>query len=188
MSRSRYAEDRDDDYEDDRPPPAKKDGGGAAVKIVAIVGAVVVVVVLICGGAAAVIGYSIYSGMHSFANKVEKFGEQAQQQQANQEESKRVAEKFLGDVRNNRLDNAYQSTSAAYQKRVTRKDFDAYVAAHAALKTQPQMLMPHGFNGFANTTQFDFEYSVPQPGKFVTVIVSVVKEADKWKIDDVEAD
>jgi hypothetical protein len=188
MARSRYDDD-EDDYDDRPPPPPKSEGGGrTAITIVAIVGAVVVVIVLICGGAAAVVGYSIYSGMHSFANKVEKFGEQAQQQQASQEDSKRAAEAFLRDLRNNRLDSAYQSTSATYQKRLTRKDFDAFVTAHAALKTQPQVLMPHGFNGFGNTTQFDFEYTTAQPGKLVTVIVSVVKEGDKWKIEDVEAD
>jgi predicted metalloprotease len=196
MARSRYADDRDDDYEDDRPPPAKQGGGGGtAVKIVAIVGAVVVVIVLICGGAVAIIGYSIYSGVHGFANKVEKMADQAQQQQNSQEESKRFAEGFLRDVRNNRLDSAYQSTSAAYQKRVSRKDFETFLTTHPGVaKTQSPMLMPHNYNPFANTGRFDFEFTEleaggpGQPGRFNTVIVTVIKDGDKWNVDDLVAD
>ena len=189
MARSRYADDRDDDYED-RPPPASEGGGGTAVKIIAIVGAVVVVLALICGGAVAVIAYSFYSAAHKFADKAQQMVDQAQQQQASQDEGKRAADGFLRDIRQGRLDSAYQSTSAAYQKRVSRKDFDAYVAAHAVLKTQPQGgLMPHNFNPFANAaSRYEFEYTTAEPGKLVTVIVGVVKEGDQWKLDELEAD
>ena len=190
----RRPDDDDDDYED-RPPRKRpsSDGGGTAVKVLAVIGAVLLGVALVCGG---IIAYLVYVAnqarqemMQQLNQQMDKMREEQAKQQAEAAQTDRgqaskFADSFLREIRDNQLDTAYQATTADYQKRVSRKDFEALVARSAGLKW-----FAPGFEAGPNEpvagNRFVFRFTAPADGKIWHPSLTVVKDGLNWKVDDI---
>jgi hypothetical protein len=103
------------------------DNGGSGSRttliIVGIIGGVVLVFLMVCGGL-------VYLGIRAFKETMEPLVEGVKEMA----ESQAVANQFLENIRANRLDAAYQSTTEGFQKGMSRKAFDELVQKHPELK------------------------------------------------------
>jgi hypothetical protein len=110
-----------------------EDSGGSgsrtAILIVGIVGGVVLVFLLVCGGL-------VYLGFKTMKETFEPMVENLKQMAQDIEQSQAVANDFLENIRANRLEEAYQSTTESFKKRVSRKGFEELVQKHPELKQQ----------------------------------------------------
>src|SRR5882672_10371016 len=113
-----------------------------AVKIIAIIGGVVVVIVLSCG----VLFYFGIKAMKEMAGEfketVNKAMETAEAMAADMQQSQAAADKFLTEIQTNNLEEAYQSTTETFKKRMSRKEFDELVKKHPALTEPPTNMGP----------------------------------------------
>ncbi len=184
-----------DDY-DDRPPHRNSgsDAGSIAIKILAIIGGVILGIVLICSGSIALVYYGMFSLMGRMQDerqvRADKMRDEAAQNPApktEREEAEQFAESFLKVVREGRLDDAYQSTTPDYQKRVSRKEFTAFVDDNPAVKW-PQPMFDHAFDRPDGGARHEFRFRAPDRGKIPEFKLVVVKEGLNWKIDDFKPD
>ena len=98
----------------------------SAVKIVAIIGGVIVVIVVSCG----VLGYF---GIKAMKETVGKTMETFEAMMQDMQQSQATADKFLTEIQTNNLEGAYESTTEAFKKRMSKKEFDELVAKHPAV-------------------------------------------------------
>ncbi len=199
MARRRY--DRDDyDDEFDQPrrnwPEPVESGGNTAVKIIAILGAVVLGVALICGGLVYYVFYSVKKGVSTLheqlSAEVEKQKEQMQKemqkrQQERENSNKAKSEKFvaafLQEVKGGRAEAAYAMTTVDYRKRVSLEQFRELLQKNADVLRRVPRLLAGGLDPDTATT-FRYEATTLRGGGgFVKVGVTVVKEGEEWKVD-----
>jgi hypothetical protein len=136
--------------------------------IVSIVGVVVVLVVLTCGGV-------IFLLARTFSQVVATAVQQGIEMQA----SVLLAQEFLDDLSNDRLDAAYAKTSKAYQGRLTREQFGDLVKKHPALKDASGDPSPSAMT----PTTASFTATLTGPKGPVAVTLRTVKEDGQWKVD-----
>src|SRR5262249_57314272 len=116
-----------------------------------------------------------YLGARAFSQVMATAMQQVTEMQA----SLQLAQGFLDDVSNGRLDQAYAETSKAFQGRLTREQFGALVEKHPALKggswaPQPSTMTP---------TAATFTATATGPNGTITVTLHTVKEGTQWKVD-----
>jgi hypothetical protein len=102
---------------------------------------------------------------------------------APQDEGRAAAEPFLENIRNDRVDAAWESTSAEFKSDMGRENFRRFVKGHPALK-QPLDFAAYEANKTNGLTfgAFDFKTpeSAPKPAK---VRILVARENDQWKVE-----
>jgi hypothetical protein len=104
-------------------------GNRTAIMIIGIVGGVVLVFLLVCGG----LGYLF---IHAMKETIQPMMENFEQMANDMQQSQAAANDFLENIRANRLEEAYQSTTESFKKRVSRKGFEELVQKHPELKQQ----------------------------------------------------
>lgn len=196
MARSRRFE---DDDEDDFParrsrrdePPAS--GGNTAVKIIGIIGGVLVVLFLVCGGLVYYVFYSTKKAVNEVgqdvAKRVDKMAEEARAREKELENSDksvshRAAEAFVQELKGRRTDAAYDLTTAAYQKRVTREEFATLLEQY---KDQVGTGVPFtkDFGAPDMGTSYSYKKTLHnlKGGGFLEMLVTMVKVGTAWKVD-----
>jgi hypothetical protein len=156
-----------------------------AVKIIAIIGGVVVVIVLSCG----VLGYFGIKAMKEMASGFEEtlkqFAEDAQQ-------SQKAVDTFLADIRADKLDSAYQSTTKEFKERLSLKEFEELIKKHPALKERPTSNISTNMNspnppGSPQAFPSMYQYTYKAQGKDgkdkIDFTITVEKEDGKMKVD-----
>ena len=103
------------------PPPPESGGGNTAVKIIAIIGAVLLGIAVVCGGVVYYLVYSVKKGVSSLQEQITQEMEKQKKQRENSNKTKaqKVVDAFMQELKGNRIEAAYQMTTAAYQKRVS---------------------------------------------------------------------
>jgi hypothetical protein len=94
-------------------------GGNTLVIVLCVIGGILVVGLVVCGG----LGYMLVRNMQPMMQKMEEMTEDVVKGQ-------QTAEAFLSDLRDKRWDDAYQMTSAEYQKKISREDFEKLLRKH----------------------------------------------------------
>jgi hypothetical protein len=154
-----------------------------AVKIIAIIGGFVVVIVVSCG----VLGYFGIRAMREMASGFEEtfkqFAEDAQQ-------SQKAVDSFLADIRADKLDSAYQSTTKEFKDRLSQKEFEELIKKHPALKEKamPGLNMnpqnpPASPQGFPSMYQYSYKAQAEGGKDRIDILITVEKEDGKMKVD-----
>jgi hypothetical protein len=100
-----------------------------------------------------------------------------------QEDGRGVAEPFLEGIRDNRIDAAWESTTAEFKSDMGRETFRAYARKHPVLKE------PLEFTGYEpdktnGVTRGACDYSTPAGSKVqAKVRVLVAREGELWKVE-----
>jgi hypothetical protein len=137
--------------------------------IVSIVGVVVVLVVLVCGGVIFLLARTVSQAVAT-----------AVQQEIEKQGSLMLAQEFLDDLSNDRVDAAYANTSKAYQGRLTREQFGDLVKKHPGLKDSSGVPTP---SSVLTPTSASFTATLTGPNGPVTVTLRAIKEDGQWKVD-----
>jgi|SRR5438094_5540725 len=155
-----------------------------AVKIIAIIGGVVVIIVVSCG----VLGYFGIRAMREMASgfeqTIKQFAEDSQQ-------SQKVVESFLADIRADKLDNAYQATTKEFKDHLSQKEFEDLVKKHPALKERPVAGMNTNMNApqpgspqaFPSMYQYSYKAQTKDGKDKIDIAITVEKEDGKMKVD-----
>jgi len=154
-----------------------------AVKIIAIIGGVVVVIVVSCG----VLGYFGIKAMKEMASGFEEtlkqFAEDAQQ-------SQKAVDTFLADIRADKLDSAYQSTTKEFKERLSQKEFEELIKKHPALKERPTSSInmnpqnpPVSPQAFPSMYQYTYKAQGKDGKDKIDIAITVEKEDGKMKVD-----
>src|ERR1700675_2451682 len=98
-------------------------GSNTVVIVLAIIGGIVLGIVLVCGGLA----YFVIQRMAPAIDKIVQTVGDAQK-------GKAPAETFIEDIQSNRLDAAYDGTTAGFQSRMSRKEFEELIRKHPDVK------------------------------------------------------
>jgi hypothetical protein len=102
-----------------------------------------------------------------------------------QAEGRAAAEPFLENLRNDKIDAAWESTSAEFKSDMGRENFRRFVKGHPVLK-QPldfAAYEPNQTNGLPfGACDFRTPQSAPTSAK---VRILVAREDDKWKVERV---
>jgi hypothetical protein len=102
---------------------------------------------------------------------------------APQAEGRAAAEPFLENIRNDKVDAAWESTSAEFKSDMGRENFRRFVKGHPVLK-QPldfAAYEPNQTNGLPfGACDFTTPQSAPTPAK---VRILVARENDQWKVE-----
>src|SRR5262245_7471665 len=148
-------------------------GGGSATKIVLIivgvVGGVLVLCVLGCIGI-------FYLGMRTVKDLGEKAMERIELEQA----ARVVAEAFLMDLCDGKVDAAYTQTTAAFKTRLTLQELKDLVEKNPTFKKRSNSWV------FAQNPTPDlvvFQGTINSPQGSVNCTIHVVKEGNVWKVD-----
>ncbi len=90
---------------------------------------------------------------------------------------------WVKQVHEKRLDDAYALTSAAYQRRVSRQEFDRFAARNPNIGLFPPNF---GFDqGPLQGAQFTFSWTGHASRGFTNYTVTVIKVGGVWLIDDI---
>lgn len=102
-----------------------------------------------------------------------------------QAEGRAAAEPFLENIRNDKVDAAWESTSAEFKSDMGRENFRRFVKGHPVLK-QPldfSAYEPNQTNGLAfGACDFKTPQSAPASAK---VRILVAREDNQWKVERV---
>jgi hypothetical protein len=157
-----------------------------AVKIIAIIGGVIVVIVVSCG----VLGYF---GIKAMKETVGKTMETLEAMTQDMQQSQAAADKFLKEIETNNLEGAYQSTTEAFKKRMSRKEFDELVKKHPALKesatnmgfdpTTP-MAPPTSPQALPSSYRYQYHAQSKDGKESLDLTVGVNKEGGQMKVDE----
>lgn len=142
------------DYREDYDRPGRSSGTRTVFIVLGIVGGLFVLGVLGCVGVA---GWGFFNIQKQFTGIIATFT---------------TSEAFLSDLQGNRIDVAYASTSAAYQAKTSRKQFDEFLAEHP-------LLTKHGFHSQRTA-------NLPVQGKTKSATLSYV--LSEFGTDDDEPD
>lgn len=99
------------------------------------------------------------------------------------EDGRATAEPFLASIRNDRLDAAWESTTAEFKSDLGREAFYRFAQTHPVLKDQLEFAgyQPDSTNGI---TRGECTYnSTPGAAAAAKVRVLVAREGDKWKVE-----
>jgi hypothetical protein len=149
------------------PEPSKS--SNKALIIVGIAAGVIVVVVLVCGGIA-------YLGIQAFSKVASSAMEMVQDLQSAQS----AGEQFLADIAANRLDVAYEATTTTYQKGRSLEEFRKLIDQSPALKEHTSRTI-QGVN--ATPPKITLHVTLNGPERSSTCTLQLIKEGDKWKVD-----
>jgi hypothetical protein len=161
-------------------------GSNTVVIVLAIIGGIVLGIVLVCGG----LVYFVIQKMAPAINAVA-------QSIGDLKTSTAAAHAFIEDIQSKRLDAAYDATTAAFQARVSRKDFNELIQKHPELEdssiVRKQALRPSFENhrgggpdaaeipNFQTLTYTcDFESAADEP---MELSLTVTKEGETFKVD-----
>jgi hypothetical protein len=157
-----------------------------AVKIIAIIGGVIVVIVVSCG----VLGYF---GIKAMKETVGKTMEALEVMTQDMQQSQAAADKFLTEIQTDNLEDAYQSTTEAFKKRMSRKEFDELVKKHPALKepptnmgmdpNSPMMAPPTSPQALPNSYRYQFHAQSKDGKDSLDLMIAVTKEGGQMKVD-----
>jgi Tfp pilus assembly protein PilE len=156
-------------------------GGGRTVLIVVIVVVVLVVGVLaICAGLA-------YFGIQRMTEVMKPMQEMVEDLQR----APSVVEDFLDDIRANRLEAAHQSTTEAFKKRMTLKQFQELIEKHPALKemadsSDMDVDKVDQNQPFGGNYRFRYKAKSKDGKDQVEFTVKVSKEDGQLKVDDLK--
>jgi hypothetical protein len=145
--------------------------------ILAIVAGLVVVLFLGCAGT----GYVLW---RSFRPLYVAGQQMVQDIQA----TKALGHTFLTEIRNGKLDAAYELTSPGFKERMSKEAFEAFVEKHASLK-QPLSLRQDQQNPMpaADSKKGTHNFDICQPtGLGREFVLKLVKENGVWMIDSLE--
>ncbi len=168
------------DYED-----TGGSGSRTAIMIVGIVGGVVLAFLLVCGGL-------VYLGIRAFKETMQPMMEGVKEIV----ESQGVADEFVANIRANRLDAAYQSTTENFKKGMSRKAFEELVQKHPELKQQafaqdfdPRQGpgQPQGqpqIKAFSGPYRYRFSVQGKDDKESAEFTVTVAKENGVLKVDE----
>jgi hypothetical protein len=190
-----YRPRRRDDYDDgDRPrrrppPPPESGGGNTAVKIIAIIGAVLLGIAVVCGGVVYYLVYSVKKGVSSLQEQLtqEMEKQKKRQENSNKTKSQKVVDAFMQELKGNRIEAAYQMTTAAYQKRVSLDELRELVKKNAATLQSGPPLRPNLFDPDTATT-YVFSATAAVAGGFVKISLTIVAEGEGWKVDQLSVE
>jgi hypothetical protein len=205
---ARYRDDHDDDDRPRRRPARRRDDDeddevarpgltNTQVVVLALAG-VCVSALLVCGGGAIYVYRSMVKGVDEVrqqaavsAEKARELAEEAaerhEQEQARQKreaeasdkgQATKAMEQFIADLKADRVEPAYDQTTADFQKRVPLAEFQK-LAAVVGSKDAQHLHMQADFNAPASGSTYVFD----NLGGFVTVKVTVVKDLGGWKVD-----
>jgi len=156
-----------------------------AVKITAIIGGVIVVIVVSCG----VLGYF---GIKAMKETVGKTMETFEVMFQDMQQSQAAADKFLAEIQTNDLEDAYQSTTETFKKRMSRKEFDELVKKHPALKEPATNMGPDPNSPMAPPTspqalpssyRYLYQAKSKDGKESLDLTVGVIKDAGQMKVD-----
>jgi hypothetical protein len=160
-----------------------------AVKIIAIIGGVVIVIVVSCG----VLGYYLVkTGVSAFKETVGKTMETLEAMSQDMQQSQAAGDKFLTEIQTDNLEEAYQSTTEAFKKRMSRKEFDELVKKHPALKEPPTnmgmdpttpMAPPTSPQALPSTYRYQYHAQSKDGKDSLDLTVAVTKEGGQMKVD-----
>lgn len=157
-------------YADEPQPSSNK----TVLMVLGILGGIFLLVVLICAG----VVVFVISAMKPAIEQ----GMQMAQTLAQGMEAGRT---FLEELRKDRLDAAYSMTTEAYQKRVSRQQFEELLAAHPELKQGgPIQAEDLRFTGSTPTTPRFICTITPSEGKPLDVHLTLVREGEVMRIDN----
>jgi hypothetical protein len=103
------------DFREDYDRPERSSGTRTVFIVLGILGGLFLLGVIGCLG---VVGWGVFNFQKQFSGMIATFT---------------ASEAFLSDLQANRIDVAYASTSAAYQAKTSRKQFDEFLAEHPLL-------------------------------------------------------
>jgi hypothetical protein len=160
-------------------------GSNTVVIVLAIIGGVVLGIVLVCGGLVYYVVQKMAPAINAVAQTI-----------GDVQKSKAAAEAFIDDIQSNRLDAAYDATTADFQSRMSRKEFEQLIRKHPELQdstiVRKQALRPnietnHSGDNVADIPSFE---TVPYIGHFesadgesMELSVTVTKQRDAFKVD-----
>jgi hypothetical protein len=161
-------------------------GSNTVVIVLAIIGGIVLGIVLVCGGLA----YFVIQKMAPAINAVV-------QTVGDLKISSTTAHAFIDDIQSNRLDAAYGGTTAGFQSRMSRKEFEQLIRKHPELQdstiVRKQALRPNIENhrpGDPNGVDIPSFETVPYTcvfesaeGESMELSLTVTKEGDGFKVD-----
>jgi hypothetical protein len=172
-------------YDDSR---GSGSGCSTTVVVVGIIGAVILGIVLVCGGVA-------YYTIRSVAPSINAAVQMVQDIQKSQQ----AAYAFLEDIHADRLDDAYERTTPAFQTRVTRKNFDELVRRYPVLqrhdfkKTELHTEIPEvrpepgQIPPIPDVSSMPYTLQLENPdGESIELTLVVVKQGDSFKVDKFE--
>jgi hypothetical protein len=162
-------------------------GSNTVVIVLAIIGGIVLGIVLVCGGLA----YFVIQKMGPAIDKVVKTVGDVQK-------GKAAAETFIEDIQSNRLDAAYDGTTAGFQSRMSRKEFEELIRKHPDVK-DPSIVRKHALRPIIEDNRahnpnvadipsfetvpytYDFDSAEGEP---MELSLTVTKEGDAFKVDE----
>jgi hypothetical protein len=157
------------------------------MKVFLIVGGALLGVLLLCGGGILFVALWVpfSTGTEQWNQEYERRAEAEWKRQdaaatSDQQHAKAFLDYWVTLVRLNNLDAAYKLTTAAYQARTSRAQFDQFVQKEVDLRT-PDPNWGHGLDGKPGT-RFSFVLFRPGPPPYE---LRVAKEGTEWKMDEI---
>jgi hypothetical protein len=161
-------------------------GSNTVVIVLAIIGGIVLGIVLVCGGLVYFVVQKMAPAINAVAQTI-----------GDVQKGKAAAQTFIEDIQSNRLDAAYDATTAGFQSRMSRKEFEELIRKHPELQdptiVRKQALRPilenhrAGDDGVPDIPSFqtvpytcDFESAEGEP---MELSVTVTKQGDAFKVD-----
>jgi hypothetical protein len=167
MSRGRYYDD-EEDYRSRRP------SNHSLLLILGVGAGILGVCLVVCAGL-------FYLGMKAFSDAVSSSMTMAAGMQAEEDAAEAVANKFLNDVADGRIESAYASTTKAFQDGQPLPLFRNFVDRNPALKNyDPESLLQTSYTPVLATFEGN---ATSADGVEISFTIQVVKDGDAWKVD-----
>lgn len=164
-------------------------GGKTVLIVVSIICGTLLIVALACGG----IIFLAFRAIERVAEEIKPALEEMREQEDQNRRATEVMTDFLDHLRADRLDAAYALTSAAFQKQVSRDDFDRLIDRYPFLKQQGAMVQlkvdrPAGKQQPLALKQFRWQFSAhAKDGKRFDVILAITEEEGAMKVSEFSA-
>jgi hypothetical protein len=159
-------------------------GNKTLLIVVGVVGGVLIVALLICAG----VVYLMVNAARQAAQAMKPMMEMMQDIQ----KAPGVADAFLADIRAGRLDAAYRSTTEAFKKRMSEKEFTELIEKHPAFKESAELVnMDTNQAGkqaqpFPSTYRFRYTAASKDDKNRIEFTVTVDKENEQLKVDQLQ--
>jgi hypothetical protein len=161
-------------YDDDREHQTQRSSNKSLLLILGIGAGVLGVCLVICGGL-------VYLGLKAWSDAVSSGMAMANSLPPGMEDSEEVAEQFMSDLADGRVDLAYARTTKEFQARQPLPQFRAFVGRNPALKNyESDSLVPTN----SSPAMVTFEGSVTGPnGAEVSFTIQVIKDGEVCKVN-----
>lgn len=147
----------------------------------------VIIVVCVIGGVLVALLIAVGALIYFAANAVKPMAEMAQQMVNDMQRSQQAAERFLDDLRAGHVQAAYNSTTEAFRKRLTRDEFVKLVEKLPGLRQQPPQFLGPDMNPQAGPFAAFYRYRYRVAGRdgkeAAELTLSVAKENDALRVD-----